>query len=937
MIKKSAILLLLLSVLITAGINAQNISNEQFPSSIKWKKIETNSCILIFPENLEEKARSIAATIDSYYPPVEASLDTEVSRWPVIINNSLVYTNGYVLGAPSHSQLYTIYPQQGLSGAADWLPFLWSHELRHIVQNEKMIRGFTAFAEWLAGEYGVDGMRAFSIPRWVNEGDAVLTETLLGSGGRGRIAGFDLDLRTNELSGLRYDYPKSAQGYYASYVSRVPSVYVTGYHLCTYIRKEYGLEAFNRILEISADYSFVPLILNIAVKKVTGISIGTLYSNCLDELEELWTGQLDGREITDAEIIKSAEIKDYTSYYPLGEFSNNPGSKALLKSSASAGLELLRLDQDGEEHLLRKINPVDLNISFNGESFCWVESRPDIRWGNRSWSVLRLYNPDRGIYRLLTDKTRYLSPSLSPDGRYIAAVEITEELDTFIVVMDAETGRPVSRTAEPEGAAPSQTCWNDDGTAVVYVRQGNWMKSLRILYPKTGENKAITEPAEYNISSPSVSGGAVYYVSDETGIECIHRAYIDLENQQGELLVSRTFGTAAPVLSGNRLYFADYSASGYAAAAADPNPEVLPEISSPGHVDFFSGLEEQEPFANFAGPDKAPWTDIPADSAYYISDYNPAAGLFNFHSRTLGISSSGTGITVGLKADSIMNDSSSTVYAGFDSDNLEILSGVNGAYAGFFPVLLYGIELQTPATAPGTLLDSVMHGGIWLPLNFSKGIISQTLSLQSVFLMENRVLPYFTAAAALRTSASYRLNKTGAKRDLIPPLGMALSGYWYKSLDMNLYNFIFGETVFYLPGIAENQGIQLTLQADYNFSSADRNFEAEQLPRGISLPGFSPPLMFNSSIDYLIPMFYPDMSIGSLLYIPRVFMKCFLDTAYVPETQLFLQTTGIGFYTDYHIFNHYYPFRAGIRIIYNTMNGHLRLEETSLSIGIELL
>ena len=870
--------------------------------------------------------------IDSYYPAVESSLETETSKWPVVINNTRIYTNGYVLGAPAHSQLYTAHPQQNISGTADWLPFLWSHELRHIVQNEKMIRGFTAFAAWVAGEYGANGMANFALPRWVWEGDAVLTETLLSSAGRGRSADFDRGLRTGLLSGERFSYSAAAQGSAASYVSRVPSYYAGGYFLCTYIRKEFGIEAFNQILEISADFSFVPLILNIAVLNVTGRSISSIYEDCMDELEALWSEQLAVTEQTATVNLKSSSDEGYTSYYPLGDYGTGI---AAVKTSAAAGVELVEIAEDGSETRLRRIGPADLNISFNGETFCWAETVKDVRWGNRSWSAVRVYNPDKKIYRLITKKTRYMSPSISPDGSRIAAVELTEELDSYIVILNTESGEVISRFAEPPGAAPSQTCWSDDGRAVVYVRQNDWMKSLQILYPESGINNRLTEPSVFNISDPAVSDGTVFYISEQTGIENIYTVSADSIEQQGKPLVARPFGTASPAPAGDRLYFADYSKDGFSAVFVEHKSLNTTYAAESAHIDYFKPVSDQEPAAGMAGPGKNPAAVAAAD--YRIKDYYPALGIFNFHSRTIGAPFSGSGLTFGLKADGIMNDSSSTLYTGYDSGSNELLIGTSGAYAGFYPVLLYGAELQTPLTAAGAIFDSVLYGGFWLPFDFSRGALNHTLGLQAIYLRESRVYPYAFSASAFRASADYTLTADSAKRDLIPPLGLAVSGYWYKSLDLNIYSFLFGESVFYLPGFNNNHGIKLAVQANWNADSADRVYRPEALPRGLDTADFIEPVIINASFDYMIPLFYPDLSIGNIIYIPRLFMSGFLDTAYIKSTKSFQQTTGLEFYTDFNLINHYYPFRAGLRIIYNIVNGRIRFEDTSIGIGIDLM
>ncbi|HAK45988.1 MAG TPA: hypothetical protein DCO79_08745 [Spirochaeta sp.] len=915
---------------------AQSINNVQVPSSVKWKKLDTPHFTMIFPEELEPKAVEIAASLEKYYPADEYSLDTETQRWPVIINNSLVFPNAYVQGAPRHSQLYTIPSQEGFIGTANWLESIWSHELRHIVQNDKMLRGFTAFAHWLAGEYGSSAMPHFAVPNWLWEGDAVLTETLLSSGGRGRIAGFEREMRTDLLTGTRFNYYKASLGYYSSYREPVPSWYVMGYHLCAYIRTEYGIDAFNRILEMSADFSFTPLILNIAVKQVTGKQIEEIYDDCLDDLERLWSSQLQNRQITPVETVKDAGGHEYTNYYPLGVFDDN--DTAALKTSAADIYSLIKIDSSGKEKLLRRIAPLDKNISFNGSVFCWTEVKKDIRWGNLSWSGIRVYNPETGEYRKVTGKTRYLSPSISPDGKLIAAVEITPELDSFIVVIDAESGELIDRFAEPAGAYPSQTCWSSDGTGIVYLRQFDWMESIRLLSPDNRKNLALTAPSTFNISSPAVIGEWVYYVSEQSGLESIHK--VKLSGSEEGIVISRPFGAVAPAGGSERLLFADYGEAGFTIASipleSAEKAAVVPTVSD--HVDYFDGLQEQEAWAGMSGPGKSiDSNEEDKTTDFEITDYNKAAGLVNFHSRSITNSNSGTGIAVSLQADDILNNSTGSIYAGWDPVQSEFMTGAAGAWAGFFPVLLYGFEAQTPLAGFGTSLSSNIFSGIWLPMDFSGGIINHTLSIQEIMLIESSL---FSGEHVLASQAflNWSLSRKSAKRDIFPPFGISVSTIWYYSIMPAFYNHLSAEAKIFIPGFFPSHGIKLGLSADYNLESSAGNLPPGQVPRGYLTSGFDVPLMAGLSLDYSLPLVYPDLAIGGFMYIPRIYVNGFIDAAvsWIPEPAVY-STTGMEFFIDFHLFNNSVPLRAGFRFIYDLKDGSMRIEDTTLLLGIDIL
>ncbi|MDC7227203.1 MAG: hypothetical protein PQJ61_10620 [Spirochaetales bacterium] len=940
-IKRFSIILLTVSIVVQStapGVSA--IDNVQFPPTVEWKKIDTSKFTLIFPEELSDQAAEIAGKLEAYYPADEYSLETHTMRWPVIINNSLVYPNAYVSSAPRHSQLYTIPDQEGFQGTANWLEVIWSHELRHIVQNDKMVRGFTAFAHWLFGEYGSSAMSHFALPLWVWEGDAVLTETLLTSGGRGRYPGFERPLRRDLLNEREYGYYKASLGYYGSYRDTVPSWYVMGYHLCAYIRAEYGIEAFNRILEISADYSMAPLILNIAVKSVTGKKIKDIYSDCLADLEIQWREQLGNRFITQTELIIEADRKNLTNYYPLGSFDN--GDAAALLTSAAETTSLVRISPDGRAKRLRKISPFDKNISFNGETFCWTESKSDIRWGNRSWTEIRIFTPATGEYRKITDKTRYLSPSISPNGKQIAAVEISPELTSFIVILDTEDGSLLARYPEPAGAYPSQTCWSDDGNAVVYLRQLDWGESIRLLDPETGINRALTMPSTDDIASPVVIDGWVYYVSEASGLESIHR--IAASGGESEMVVSRSFGALSPAAgTGGKLLYADYGAHGFSLAAVSSSAmdataahtqEAKPEA---GHVDYFEDLITQEKWAGTNGRGKS----VTAVD-YDIENYSKALGLVNFHSRSLTTTSSGSGIALSLQADDILGNTSGNLYLGWDPSYSEIAAGLTGAWAGFYPVLLYGAELQYPLSNPSSGHQSALYGGVWLPFDFSEGIWNHSLSFQEILQLQSE---YSSPLHLLASVASFNwsLKQKSAKRDLIPPLGISFEASWLYTISPTYYNQYSTETAFYLPGLMRNHGLQLDFYTSVNAESAEAYYRHGNWPRGYEYTDLDGRMAGGVSIDYLLPLAYPDFAIGGLMYISRFYMSCYFDAAVTADSfseisgmsfDALKSTAGFELYTTFHLFNNYVPLSAGLRFIYNLNSGIMRLEDTTFLLGI---
>ena len=76
--------------------------------------------------------------------------------------------------------------------------------------------------------------------------------------------------------------------------------------------------------------------------------------------------------------------------------------------------------------------------------------------------------------------------------------------------------------------------------------------------------------------------------------------------------------------------------------------------------------------------------------------------------------------------------------------------------------------------------------------------------------------------------------------------------------------------------------------------------------------------MISYKINYKLPLWYPDLHIGGLLYFKRLRANIFHDytkiSANLPEQKY--QSSGLDIVTDFHIFGLSMPVSAGLRGIY---------------------
>src|SRR5690606_17457604 len=134
---------------------------------------ETPDFQLIFPTPFENEAQQLAHRLQQIRHQVGETMGKAPRKISIILQNQTVESNGFVQLAPRRSELLTTPPQE--NDFQDWLNQLAIHELRHVVQIDKLTGNLRApFFEQLAfAIYGI------TLPAWFFEGDAVVTETVL--------------------------------------------------------------------------------------------------------------------------------------------------------------------------------------------------------------------------------------------------------------------------------------------------------------------------------------------------------------------------------------------------------------------------------------------------------------------------------------------------------------------------------------------------------------------------------------------------------------------------------------------------------------------------------------------------------------------------------------------------------------------------------------
>jgi len=291
-VKKTVCLLLFFNLLIVSNSKAQYYSTGEDPASAKWNQIKTDKFQIIFQKKFENKAQEVANILEYYYQKAGKSLDHNPPTISVILHNQTLLSNGYVGWAPKRMEL-VVTPPHDIS-PDPWLEYLCVHELRHVVQIDKLNQGITKLLTILFGQQA-NILVAGQIPLWYYEGDAVCIETAFTDFGRGRLPYFERGIKTHLLSDeKRYSLDKMLFGSYKSYI---PDRYELGYQLTAYTSSKYGRNVWSDVENYVAKNSYTilptPFAFYKGLKKNIGLSQKELFSEAFDYLDSSWTLEAD--------------------------------------------------------------------------------------------------------------------------------------------------------------------------------------------------------------------------------------------------------------------------------------------------------------------------------------------------------------------------------------------------------------------------------------------------------------------------------------------------------------------------------------------------------------------------------------------------------------------------------------------------------------------
>ncbi len=946
-------LLIFFLTLLPYLLAAQYYSVGEDPASIRWRQINTTNFQIIYPTDFEKKAQRMASILEKVYNYAGSSLQHQPRKISVILHTGTVRSNGFAAWAPARVELFTT-PSQEIY-AQDWLEQLAIHEFRHVVQIDKIGAELPGIFKIILGEQAAAIAIGAYLPFWFLEGDAVVTETALSHSGRGRVPSFEMELKAQSVEKGIFSYDKAYLGSYKDYI---PNYYQLGYQMVAGIRKKYGAESWSNVLNHVARNPLSINAFSSGLKKVTGKNQSELYNTIFTELKESWTLRDKALGKTEFETITKYK-PGYISYrYP---HQVNDSTYFAVKYSLDDLTHFVLIGPKGEEkRIFTPGNLFEESLTYGHGKVYWIESKSDIRWTHREFSQLRILDLITGTVTEKKYSEKIYAPCLSADGQNIAATKVDNNNHCSIVLLSPQSGEIVKETPISKDLFIITPSWAENNKELFAIVLGSDGKSLAKVNPFNGVISYLL-PFTYNeLMRPVQHGNFVYYTNTIDGSSEINAFNL---NEKTNYSVTRSrFGVRDVLVTpdGNFLVYSNYTSDGFKVVKMGLNTAQF-KVSDPA-TSYDYELAERLSSQEKGIPDFST-----LDTTNYKSKrYSKLANLFNFHSwAPVHIDSENEEIRPGVSLMSQNKLSTAITQLGYDYSTTNKTGKLVAKfdYTGLFPVLKldadYGreksqyYEIINHVNPAGQIINKDtqlisysykvlnLNGGVNIPFNLSHGkmyrLVQPEFQIGYTKIRQDASTPknFFRGIIIPLTYRLYANNiLQQSTRDIQPAIGQILDVYYRHSPfgDRDYGTIWSAEGTLYFPGLVKHHGLKFYGGFQQRKASTGYFSDLISYPRGYS--NIDNNQLFCLRSDYVLPLFYPDWSLGKLSYFKRISLRIFYDQAWamVPiqnntsEYQISFASAGGELTSDCNILRLLVPAKIGVRTSYLTDQKNFNFE-----------
>lgn len=884
---------------------AQYFSIGTDPSSVHWEVIETSHFKVIFPKEYRNNAQEIVRNLEFLYPKIGKTLNMSPRKTTLIIHNRTIVSNGVTTLTPKRIELFTAQSPNGY--AQPWMDQLILHEMRHICQMDKLNSASVRLLYYLFGDQIVGGVIGLYIPQWFLEGDAVLSETTLSNSGRGRTPIFTSELRSTLLHRGVDSYSKSMFG---SYKEPVADQYQQGFYIVKTATEQYGSEFWAKNISKTAKNPFIPNPFRRSFKKQAGVSITKYYQQTMEQLKTSEQIRISNTSINEHHSL----VSDTNCYANYESMSVVDDSTIIATKDELHKTTRIVIIKNGKQQVIEENSLiVKGSLTVENNIACWTERRYHPRWDQSSWFTLVTYNLTTKKRNVIIKNCRLHAPSLSHSANKIVAVEQNTTDTNSLNIYNIE-GKLLQKIASPEQSTILQPRWCENDTAIVAILLNRSGKQLA--------RYSFDEKKWVEISIPTHHNFLLWQIVGDTAIVTISQ-----NNNTPVSKVSLTDGGCSIAVT---LPF-DVSS-----AMATPNGQIVcmqttglgikPFLAVPTStsVSLFTTQISDE-YTSLNKLDAPLLFDSAPDTAYLVKPYRKINHLFNIHSwGPISVNSSSGTANPGFSLSS-QNDLSTSIFeAGISYSTAEQSTTYYSRYFydGWFTQLnaSYETKMGGNDSEQSSYRQSEAKFGLRIPLVFERRNYYVPLTFNAIAssIEFSNFERYLGNINALHLRLYQGVIKRTPDQALLPPLGYLVELNFKTDMEGTLSagSIASVEGTIYLPSFFKNHGFSLYGGVQHIDAKQYYYGTMLQYPRGFIGTVKSNAIM--SFINYQFPLCYPDLSIGSILYLKRLRVALFHDYMKYEKPQILTQFRSIGaeIMADSYWFRFIAPVSLGTRITY---------------------
>ena len=238
--------------------------------------------------------------------------------------------------------------------------------------------------------------------------------------------------------------------------------------------------------------------------------------------------------------------------------------------------------------------------------------------------------------------------------------------------------------------------------------------------------------------------------------------------------------------------------------------------------------------------------------------------------------------------------------------------------------------------------------GLRVPLHFSNGTYGSSIQIgantEYVNITEKQT-PYASGELGngylmpLTYSLEYWRNGPVSERDLFPRWAQGFSGSFSHTPLPGDYSglLLSAQAALYFPGLFKHHSFHL--QGGFEWQQEDNYRFSSKIPfpRGYNYVYYDK--LYKASANYAMPLFYPDVALGAVIYWKRVYTTLFYDFGMGRSSGVqdpsYYHSAGYDLQIEYNLFTLPISLTSGVRFVYRFTDNEIWI--TPLILGAELV